>query len=55
MKRLFQCCMVVTILILPGIFSSAQAENAISERIYFVQQDGRHALVYTTSRTDYKD
>ena len=55
MKRLFQCCMAVTILLLPGIFSSAQAGNAISERIYFVQQDGRHALVYTTSRTDYKD
>jgi len=55
MKRLFQCCMAVAIFILPGIVTSAQAENAISERIYFVQQDGRHALVYTTSRTDYKD
>ena len=55
MKRLFRCCMAVAVLLLPGIFSSAQAENAISERIYFVQQDGRHALVYTTSRTDYKD
>ena len=55
MKRLFQCCMAITILVLPGIFTSAQAGNAISERIYFVQQDGRHALVYTTSRTNYKD
>ena len=55
MKRLLQCCMTIAILVLPGIFTSAQAENAISERIYFVQQDGRHALVYTTSRTDYKD
>jgi flagellar motor protein MotB len=55
MKRLFQCCMAMTILVLTGVYSTAQAENAISERIYFVQQDGRHALVYTTSRTDYKD
>ena len=55
MKRLFQYCMAVTILALQGVSSSALAGDAISERIYFVQQDGRHALVYTTSRTDYKD
>jgi flagellar motor protein MotB len=47
--------MAVTILIITGIITPALAENAISERIYFVQQDGRHALVYTTSRTNYKD
>lgn len=43
------------ILAVSGALTVAQADNAISERIYFVQQDGRHALVYTTSRTDYKD
>jgi chemotaxis protein MotB len=31
----------------------ANADQAISERVYFIQQDGRHALVYTTSRSDY--
>lgn len=55
MKRLFLYCIAVTILALQGVSTSALAGDAISERIYFVQQDGRHALVYTTSRTDYKD
>lgn len=41
--------------VLASAGSAASAENAVSERIYFVQQDGRHALVYTTSRTDYDD
>ena len=35
--------------------SSVRADEPVSERIYFVQQDGRHAMVYTTSRTDYSD
>jgi len=33
--------------------SSEYADGAISERIYFIQEDGRHALVYTTSRSDF--
>lgn len=55
MKKFIQCCMAVTMLVLPAVFSSAQAAEAVTERIYFVQQDGRHALVYTTSRTSYRD
>lgn len=55
MKRFVQCCMAATVLLLSVSVSPAQAGNAISERIYFVHQDGRHALVYTTSRTSYKD
>lgn len=35
--------------------ATSQASDALSERIYFVQQDGRHALVYTTSRSDADD
>ncbi len=55
MKRSVQCCMAATVLLLAVCYSSAQAGNAVSERIYFLQQDGRHALVYTTSRSNYKD
>ncbi len=33
--------------------SSEQRVDAVSERIYFLQEDGRHALVYTTSRSGY--
>lgn len=33
--------------------SSEYTDGAISERIYFIQEDGRHALVYTTSRSDF--
>jgi chemotaxis protein MotB len=33
--------------------SSEYSDGAISERIYFIQEDGRHALVYTTSRSDF--
>ena len=36
-----------------AIAASAQAVGVVSEQIYFVEKDGRHALVYTTSRTDY--
>jgi len=31
----------------------AEASGVISEQIYFLEEDGRHALVYTTSRSDY--
>jgi chemotaxis protein MotB len=55
MKKQIQCCLATSILILSAECSSAQADNAVAERIYFVQQDGRSAMVYTTSRTDYAD
>ncbi len=32
---------------------AAQAAGVVSEQIYFVEKDGRHAVVYTTSRTNY--
>jgi flagellar motor protein MotB len=35
--------------------SFAEASGVISEQIYFLEKDGRHALVYTTSRTDYSN
>ena len=33
--------------------SFAEASGVISEQIFFLEEDGRHALVYTTSRSDY--
>ena len=33
--------------------SPEATDDAISERIYFIQEDGLHALVYTTSRSDF--
>jgi hypothetical protein len=51
MKKQIQCCLASTILILSAECPSAQAEKAVAERIYFVQQDGLSAMVYTTSRT----
>lgn len=33
--------------------STAEASGVISERIHFVEEDGRHALVYTTNRSQY--
>ncbi len=35
------------------VILDAEASGAISEQIYFLEEDGRHALVYTTSRSDY--
>jgi chemotaxis protein MotB len=55
MKKRIQYCLAVTLPALSTVCTSAQADDAVSERIYFVQQDGRHAMVYTTSRTDYAD
>ena len=55
MKKLSQYCLAVAIPVLSVAMSSVRADDAVSERIYFVQQDGRHAMVYTTSRTDYAD
>jgi flagellar motor protein MotB len=34
---------------------SADQTGPISERIYYVSEDGSEAMVYTTSRTDYSD
>jgi chemotaxis protein MotB len=42
-------CLILTI----TAFRPVYADKAVSERIYFIQEDGRHALVYTTSRSDY--
>ncbi|MGD8908386.1 MAG: flagellar motor protein MotB [Chromatiales bacterium] len=33
--------------------ASEETAGANSERIYFIQEDGRHAMVYTTSRSDF--
>jgi len=55
MKNPIQCLFVTSALVLSAVLPTAQADAAVSERIYFVQQDGRHAMAYTTSRTDYKD
>jgi len=55
MKKLSRFCQAVAITVIPALFSSAMAADAVSERIYYVQQDGRQAMVYTTSRTDYSD
>ena len=46
---------ITAIFVLSTLYQPAQAADAVSERIYFVQQDGRSAMVYTTSRTDYSD
>ena len=35
--------------------SFAQASDVVSERIYFLDEDGRHALIYTTNRSDYSN
>lgn len=55
MKQPSPYCLAVAIPLLAAAVSSVRADDAVSERIYFVQQDGRHAMVYTTSRTDYSD
>jgi chemotaxis protein MotB len=52
MKKTTQYIFIQTIL-LSSILPVAHADQAVSERIYFIQEDGRHALVYTTSRSDY--
>jgi chemotaxis protein MotB len=55
MKKSIQYCLAATLILLPAVTSPLMAADAISERIYYIQQDGRHAMVYTTSRTDYSD
>ena len=55
MKELSKYCLAAAMTLLPALFSSAMAADAVSERIYYVQEDGRQAMVYTTSRTDYSN
>ena len=52
MAKPIEYCLGISALALSAFTLPSQASDALSERIYFVQQDGRHALVYTTSRTD---
>jgi flagellar motor protein MotB len=33
--------------------SFSEASGVVSERVYFLEEDGRHALVYTTNRSEY--
>jgi flagellar motor protein MotB len=47
-KLLIVFCLLVSV-------SFAEASGVISEQIYFLEEDGRHALVYTTSRSDYSN
>lgn len=44
--------LIALFLLAPASLAQA-ASGAISEQIYFLEASGRHALVYTTSRTDY--
>lgn len=44
--------LIALFLLAPASVAEA-ASGAISEQIYFLEASGRHALVYTTSRTDY--
>lgn len=55
MRKAIHYCLAAAVTALSPVCSAADAADAISERIYFLQQDGRQALVYTTSRTDYSD
>ena len=50
LKKIF----IAFCLLLFASFAEA-ASGVISEQIYFLEEDGRHALVYTTSRTDYSN
>mgnify|MGYP002399856503 CR=1 FL=1 len=45
-KMLIVLCLLV-------VASFAEASGVTSEQVYFLEEDGRHALVYTTSRSDY--
>ncbi len=55
MKNKIQSCLAATLLLFSATLSPVYADSAVSERIFFIQQDGRHAMVYTTSRSDYSD
>jgi chemotaxis protein MotB len=52
MNRPRQRLLVIAAPALFALSALTQAGDALSERIYFVQPDGLHALVYTTSRTE---
>ena len=45
--------MLVAFCLLSSASLAEAASGAISEQLYLLEADGHHALVYTTSRTDY--
>jgi chemotaxis protein MotB len=54
MKQPHHIFLFIALSIASGFAPAAgQNPDAVSERIYFIQEDGRHALVYTTSRSGY--
>jgi hypothetical protein len=46
---------LLIVLCLLATASFAEASGVISERIFFLEEDGRHALIYTNNRTDYSN
>jgi chemotaxis protein MotB len=54
MKKSTHSILSLSLLIISSLsLASEEQEGAISERIYFIQEDGRHAMVYTTSRSEF--
>jgi SLT domain-containing protein len=54
MNKLIRNLLPVMLLASPALsYSYENGAGATSERIYFIQEDGRHAIVYTTSRSEY--
>ena len=47
--------MLIALCLLASASFAEAASGVISEQIYFLEEDGRHALVYTTSRTSYSN
>ena len=47
--------MLIALCLLASASFAEAASGVISEQIYFLEEDGRHALVYTTSRTPYSN
>jgi chemotaxis protein MotB len=46
---------MLVVLCLLACASFAEASGVTSEQIYFLEEDGLHAMVYTTSRSDYSN
>jgi chemotaxis protein MotB len=54
MKQPTHYLLSAILLISSGLCASSEYTDGVtSERIYFIQEDGRHALVYTTSRSNF--
>lgn len=53
MNHLLRVCIVLCLIVSASIAEAAS--GVFSEQIYFVEDDGRHALLYTTTRTDYSN